>query len=305
MTLRLPQGLVREQLHTVTQSREEYDSTMATNTLTKHDILTEKEMSDFTLSPRIFRQIEHFRNKMSLEKSQMNILDWGCGRGRTVAWLRAQGYNAFGTDIDAEPVNNCRDLLSGRGLDADSIISLMENGEERQFPDSFFHLSFSEGVFEHVKDIEQVAANLKRLTIPGGVGVHFFPAHRHFVEIHLLMPFLHWLPKNKLRKIYIWLLLSLGKGPKWKELQGKSKAEQAQAYYEYIVHKTYYRAPRTLTDVFARNKFRVDFIPLADFGLEKHPVLATLVKFKPLRPLLDWGMRNFGQVGLVITRKEH
>jgi hypothetical protein len=56
--------------------------------------------------------------------------------------------------------------------------------------------------------------------------------------------------------------------------------------------------------VFARNKFRVDFIPLADFGLEKHPVLAMLVKFKPLRPLLDWGMRNFGQVGLIITRKE-
>lgn len=277
---------------------------MATNTLTKHDILTEKEMSDFALSPRIFGQIERFRKKMNLEKSQMNVLDWGCGRGRSVAWLREQGYQAFGTDIDAEPVKNCRELLSARGLDADSIISLMENGEEKQFPDGFFHLSFSEGVFEHVRDIEQVAANLKRVTAPGGVGVHFFPAHRHFVEIHLFMPFLHWLPKNRLRRTYIWFLLLLGLGPRWKEMQGKSRAEQADAYYDYIMHKTYYRTPRALRDVFTRNKFMVDFIPLAEFGLEKHPLLAGLVKFKPLRPLLDWCMRTFGQVGLVITRQK-
>ena len=277
---------------------------MSENTMTKHDALTQEEMSSFNLNSRIFRHIEYFRDKMNLEKSQMNILDWGCGRGRAIAWLRARGYNAFGTDIDPEPVNNCRGLLSACGLDADSIISLMDDGEEKQFPDNFFHLSFSEGVFEHVKDIEQVAANLKRLTVPGGVGVHFFPAHKHFVEIHLFMPFVHWLPKNKLRKICILLFLLLGIGPKWKELESKSRTEQAQAYYEYIIHKTYYRTPRIITDVFARNKFKVDFIPLAEFGLDKYPVLKKLVKFKALQPLLNWGMRNFGQVGLIITREE-
>lgn len=276
---------------------------MSENATTKHVVLTEKEMSEFMMNPRIFRWIEHCRAKANLEKSQMNILDWGCGRGRAVAWLRARGYNAFGTDIDPEPINNCRDLLSAHGFNADSIISLIENGEETKFPDNFFHFSYSEGVFEHVKDIEQVAANLKRLTMPGGAGVHFFPAHRHFVEIHLLMPVVHWLPKNKLRKICILSMLLLGKGPKWKELQGKSKREQAQVYYEYILGKTYYRSPRVIADVFARNQFEADFIHLADFGLDKHPLLDKLVKFKPLRPLLNWGMRNFGQVGLLITKE--
>jgi SAM-dependent methyltransferase len=272
-------------------------------TMTKHDTLTEEEMSSFNMSPRIFRFIEHYRKKMNLNKSDMNILDWGCGRGRAVAWLREKGYKAYGTDIDPEPVNNCRELLSARGFDADLLISLIENGVEKKFPNNFFHLSFSEGVFEHIKDLEQVAANLKRLTAPGGVGAHFFPAHKHFVEIHLFMPFLHWLPKNRLRKLYISLLLSLGKDPGWKELQGKSRQERAKAYYEYIINKTYYRNPRTIMDVFTRNNFGVDFIPLADFGLEKHSLLAKLVKFKPLQPLLNWGMRNFGQVGLMITRK--
>ena len=68
--------------------------------LTKHDVLTEKEMSGFSMNPRIFRLIEYYRDKMKLDKSRMNILDWGCGRGQAVLWLREQGYSAFGTDID-------------------------------------------------------------------------------------------------------------------------------------------------------------------------------------------------------------
>ncbi len=276
---------------------------MTENVLTKHDILTKDEMLQFTLNNRIFRYIEYSRGEMNLDKSGMNLLDWGCGRGRSVSFLREQGYNACGVDIDPEPVNNCRKLLSTRGLDAESIISLMENGVEKQFPDSFFHLSFSEGVFEHVKNLEQVAENLKRVTATGGVGIHLFPAHKHFVEIHLMMPFLHWLPKNKLRKFYIYFFLLLGKDPKWKELEGKSKWEQAQDYYEYMIYKTYYRKLSIVTDIFKRNKFKVDIIPLADFGLDNHPLLKKMVKFKPLHPFFNWVMRNFGQVGLLICRE--
>jgi ubiquinone/menaquinone biosynthesis C-methylase UbiE len=271
--------------------------------MTKHDVLMEEEMSDFTINQRILRQIEYYRNNMNLKKSDMNVLDWGCGRGRAVAWLREQAYNAFGTDIDPEPVRNCRDLLTARGLNSESIVSLLENGEENKFPDACFHLIFSEGVLEHVKDLEQVAANFKRLMAPGGVGVHFFPAHKHCTEIHLFMPFLHWLPKNKLRKLYIRILLLLGKGPKWKELQNKSKKEQAQAYYEYTIHKTYYRRLDVVTNVFKRHNFKVDYMPLADFGLDEHPLLGKLVKIKSLQPILNWGMRNFGQVGLLITKQ--
>ncbi len=270
--------------------------------MTKHDVLTEQEMADFTLNPRVLRQIEYFRRKMNLEKGEMNILDWGCGRGRAVAALRALGYNTFGADIDPEPVNNCRDLLSSRGLDADSIISVIRNGKDTIFPDSFFHCGYTDGVLEHVRDIEQVAASLKTLIAPGGMCVHFFPAHKHLVENHLRVPLVHWLPKNSLRRAYIWLALLCGGGPKWKELRGMNRQEQAQAYYEYSVNKTYYRTPRALTEIFARHKFQVDSISVADYGLDKHPLLEKAARFKLLRPFLDWGMRNFGQVGLVITR---
>ena len=58
---------------------------MTENAMTKHDILTEDEMSQFALNNRIFRYIEYCRDKMNMEKSEMNLLDWGCGRGRAVS----------------------------------------------------------------------------------------------------------------------------------------------------------------------------------------------------------------------------
>ncbi|MBA7611920.1 hypothetical protein ES703_19151 [subsurface metagenome] len=240
---------------------------------------------------------------MNLDKSQMNILDWGCGRDRAIAWLRQQGYNAFGVDIDPEPINNCKDLLRQRGYDPEAVLSLLENGKETKFPDNYFHFSFSNGVFEHVQDLESVAENLKRLTTSGGVGSHFFPAHKHFVEIHLRLPFVHWLPKNILCKIYIFLFVLFGKGPKWKELQAKRPLQKANGYYNYITHKTYYRSCRTIETIFKQNNFKVAFIPLHKFGLKKHPLLDKLVRFKLLHPFLNWCMNNFGQVGLIITRE--
>lgn len=194
-------------------------------------------------------------------------------------------------------------MFLARGLDADSVFSVLEYGEERTFPDAFFHLSFSEGVFEHVKDIEQVASNLKRVTAPNGAGIHFYPAHKRVIETHLHMPCVHWLPKNKVRKIYIYTSLLLGRGPKWKQLEDKIKWEQAQTYYEYIIGKTYYRTSRVVADAFRHNEFKVDFMPLSEFALDKPPMLDKLVKFKLLQPILNWGMRNFGQVGLLITKK--
>ena len=277
---------------------------MIENAMTKHDVLTEQEMANFVFNPKILKQLERCRKKLNLEKDQMNILDWGCGRGRAVVWLREQGYKAFGVDIDPEPVENCRNLLSSQGVNPDSLIYLIQNNTAKEFPDKHFHFIFSYGLFEHIKDLDQVAAEFKRLMTPGAVGAHFFPSHKHLVETHLRMPFLHWLPKNGLRMICIKSTLMLGKGPKWKELQGMAKEQQAQVYYDYTVNKTFYRKPALLRNVFKRVSLKVDFIPLHDYGVDDYPVLRALVKIKVLRPILNWAMRNFGRVGLFITNDE-
>jgi 2-polyprenyl-3-methyl-5-hydroxy-6-metoxy-1,4-benzoquinol methylase len=36
----------------------------------------------------------------------LRVLDWGCGRGTTVAKLVEMGFDAYGVDIDPEPIKN-------------------------------------------------------------------------------------------------------------------------------------------------------------------------------------------------------
>jgi len=270
--------------------------------MSKHDLLTEEEMSKFTMNPDVLRYIEHFRDKMGLKNQEMTILDWGCGRGRSVAYLRQHGYEAYGVDIDPEPIENAKELFLKRGLDANEILTTLNGENKTRFPDNFFDFIFSWQVFEHVKNLDQVAAELARITKPGGVGLHVYPGHRYIVEGHLFMPFIHWLPKNKLRKIGIHLWLLLGKDPKWPQLEGKSKTEKAGVYYEYSINKTFYRSWRTVRNIFERNGWGVDF-PF-EHKLKKLGFFYTFTKFKPVRLMAIWGFLNFRSVELVTIKED-
>lgn len=266
--------------------------------MSKHNMLTAEEISKFVIESELLEYIEPYRNKMNLEKQELNILDWGCGRGRSVLRLREQGYNAFGVDIDPEPIKNGRVLFLKRGFDAKTILTLVNPDGKINFPDNSFHFVFSEHVFEHVQDIESVAAEIQRVTTPGGLGLHRYPASKEIVEGHLHLPFVHWLPKNGLRKALIFIFLLIGQDPKWEELQGKSIYKRTQTYFGYSIHKTYYRSPRTIRQVFKRNGFDVDFVTINNPKLRKLGLLYKLIRAEPWRSIVNWGLTTFKLVEL-------
>ena len=76
------------------------------HSMSKHNILTEEEFLKFTPNKRILNYIEIYRKENGLKRGDMNILEWGCGRGCEVLWLRKEGYKVYGIDIDNEPINN-------------------------------------------------------------------------------------------------------------------------------------------------------------------------------------------------------
>ena len=63
--------------------------------------LTEAECATFTPNAEVVRYLEATRARLGLEKRDLNVLDWGSGRGEYVLWLREAGYNAFGAEIRA------------------------------------------------------------------------------------------------------------------------------------------------------------------------------------------------------------
>lgn len=209
----------------------------------KHDVLTQLELDAYRMDPDILQAIHQtlLADDSDGDRHKINILDWGCGRGRSVAKLREAGFNAFGVDIDERTRRNGYPLFTERGLDPSEV--LLGTDELSSFQTGYFHCIFSEQVLEHVMDLSAIFAEMSRLTAPGGIGLHRFPGSRNIIEEHINMPLVHWLPKGRGRQLAIALCVALGRTPmqQWPETSGKAFWPTIDTYYRYLNEKTYYR----------------------------------------------------------------
>lgn len=266
----------------------------------KHVPLTEEEFAAHKINPLFLSAAEKLQESGKFrDKGDIRILDWGCGRGRNVLRLRDFGYSCYGVDIDSEPIRNGSDLFRKRKLVPEEILHRIEPGGEIKFPDNFFHLVISDRVFEHVADLEKVSQEISRVTEVNGMGFHIYPGHRVIREGHLYMPFIHWLPKNRLRFWLTYFYVRLGITPAWEEVKGKSLKEQATVYYNYSIGKTFYRTPRTVRHIFHENKLQVQFVTIENPRIKDFKVLDFLINsFKPARHVINFFLVYFRQVCL-------
>lgn len=262
----------------------------------KHDVLTHEEMQAFKVNPLFTDTLDRYITQYQLNCEDCRILDWGCGRGRLVAALLEQNYDAYGIDIDRLPLNNGRSYFLNRGYKPENRLILWQPQTEVPLSDCSFDAIFSDQVLEHVADLETVAREITRLLKPGGVSIHIWPAHRRIIEPHLFMPFVHWLPKNRLRKIYLQILIWLGIEPRWPELNSKTVAQKTFTYSEYSVMNTYYRHPKAIESVFLRHGLQARTFGIGSFrNLLLNKVLRRL-------GLADWSIRTFGTVGMRVEK---
>jgi hypothetical protein len=115
------------------------------------------------------------------------------------------------------------------GLDGKKRLFQINPDCKTPFEDGFFHIILSDQVFEHVSDINALTTELSRLTCSQGEGLHFFPAKWCLIELHLFIPIIHWLPKNKLRSW--WIRLMLDKIPVWRGMDQQTIDERVETYY--------------------------------------------------------------------------
>ena len=222
----------------------------------KHEPLTEAEMAGFRLDAALLDQLRAFAPPPA------RILDGGCGRGRAVALLRQEGFEAFGVDTDRAVLRNGHALLRGRGLDPERLLRHLD--DIRTFGEDGFDILFSEETLEHIADIAALAHESYRLLRPGGLAVHSFPGMRRLVEPHLRMPLVHWLAPGVPRRLLIQACLLLGHGPRppWPEAhdnRGRPMplAGQAALYARYLEEKVHYRRIAEIASIHDRVGFRV------------------------------------------------
>lgn len=189
------------------------------------------------------------RVSMGRDRSTMRVLDVGCGRGDTVAWLVEQGFDAFGIDVRADYVANGVALLGPKRLAV-----LGDHGYP--YPDRYFDVVLSNQVFEHVADLAQLASEVARTTTPGGRGLHVFPAKWIFDEPHLHAPMVHWLPKGRLRRAAIGVALRTGRAAPY--FLDRSVSDRVEIFAKYSEEETFYRRPAEICRILEAAGLAVD-----------------------------------------------
>ena len=251
------------------------------------DLLTETDFAAFRPNAEVVRYLEVTRARLGLRRDEMNVLDWGSGRGEYVAWLRDAGYNAFGAEIRKEAAERGKTLLAAHGHDYARVIATISPTGETDLPADYFHFVFTHYVLEHVADIDAVTKEIARVTAPGGCGFHVYPGKLRPIEPHLFMPFVHWLPKNPTRKWAIAAFVACGIEPRWGWLAGAHMGSKAQAYYEFVVNETFYRSFREVRHSFSKVGFVVTPVSVDHPALRRLAILpAALRRFAVELPVM-------------------
>lgn len=122
------------------------------------------------------------------------------------------------------------------------------------------------------------------------------------MEGHLHMPFVHWLPKNKLRELLISLFVRIGREPHWAELEGHGAKRKIATYYAYSVEHTFYRKPMEIASIFKLAAFDASFETINHPRVARHPVLGPMTRVRPLRAVLDYLLVNLVNAELHLKR---
>ncbi|BCF98256.1 hypothetical protein PPGU19_028250 [Paraburkholderia sp. PGU19] len=192
--------------------------------------------------------------------NNVRVLDYGCGAGRIVKDLRLQGVEAFGCDVfyEGAAYSSLTDLTS-----TDGIIVKMEGGAI-PFESASFDFVINNQVMEHVDNLDNVLAEVRRVLKPGGKVISLFPDKGVWREGHCGVPFLHWFPKGSRTRIYYAAACrAFGLGY---HKQDKNVIGWSQEFCEWLDKWTYYRPRREIDATY--DKYFCDVVHIEDYWLK-------------------------------------
>jgi SAM-dependent methyltransferase len=188
------------------------DSTNAMNLpppLLRYKVLNNPRASEFLKSGRCNSEaIERILKQASLDiNSFKNVLDFGCGCGRTLRWFSNRKPNFYGTDVDSQAIEWCRSNLKFASFDTNSQIPPL------RYDDCTFDFIYVLSVFTHINEDLQFKwiKELHRILTKGGIMLATFHGAGSFNGL---------LPEEKCeleRKGFVYRITNDKKGllPKW------------------------------------------------------------------------------------------
>lgn len=223
------------------------------------------------------------------------MLDVGCGRGDTVAWLLEHGWDAYGIDVSCAYLKRGQRYLDETGADPSRLRSL---GEDLIYPfsDAYFDIVLSDQVVEHVSNLDAFAQEVARVTVHDGMGLHIFPAKWRPIEVHMMTPFAHWLPHGAARRLAVSSALRLRlAAPYFGELPLRDRVD---IFARFSENETFYRSLSETVATMKHHDLECDVANSSRDKVSFHvPQLPNSVI-----PAFGWLYRNFFSV-VLRTRK--
>jgi len=103
----------------------------------------------------------HFLDLVSIPPPPLRILEIGCGKGAILNHLHLAGYQCTGIDTDPDALRDCRAAHPQLSVELGS-------GDAIPFGDASFDVVLSFDVFEHIRDSDKHAAEVKRVLTKTG-----------------------------------------------------------------------------------------------------------------------------------------
>lgn len=250
--------------------------------------------------------LSDYETRTGLPRAEINVLDFGCGRGAFVGRLRQRGWRAFGTEIDDRFVR-AGALVNAMATDAYPLLTTVQEDGRSLFPDGYFDIIVSNQVLEHVANLDAVVCEMSRQLKPGGIMLHYFPAQFRLVDAHYRLPFAHWLPKNRSRRLAIGMMTLAGLGVRGcKPLTPKQRTD---VIFQYSVEETFYRKPTVIKQAFEVHGLQADFSAILKRRLEQKiarlpSIGATFWQLLARTLPLIWAYTTFKEAIIFCSRKE-
>lgn len=196
---------------------------------------------------------ENFKNKESIK-----ILDWGCGKGELINYLNNNNFDCYGVEISQFKMQ--QNIIKDK-KNINEKIFLINCDNKTNFESNYFDIILTNQVIEHISDKDSFLFEINRILKNGGYSYNILPAKYRINEVHLKMPFVHWFPKNSLRK-YLIYFFNLFKFNHWPECLNLTYKDKVNHYYKYSVNKTFYLDANKLFNKFEKFGFYVNDQPI-------------------------------------------
>ena len=180
----------------------------------------------------------HKKYMSNLKKDYIKILDLGCGMGEFATFLSLLGYNIVGVDMDREQLKLAKILKEENEAKVEFVNA---DATRLPFKDGEFDIIICFDVFEHIKDLQPVCIEMRRVLKDNGAIFLRFPNKLKSYEDHVGLPLLPLLPESLFQFIF-------------------GKITKSRKYYQEGLY-VYYRRFSEIYKLLTNNNFHISVLP--------------------------------------------